>query len=118
MIAAENLRVGMRVIRSLPPQEIGIVTELGDKGALTVKFDGVNSYITAFISASHLDELPHRVRILKNYPWNDWDKMEGPISIKEGEPGWEEAHSNWLSGKNPTPDPAWKNGVYFQIVEI
>lgn len=118
MIAAEDLEVGMRVIRSIPPQETGTIQKVGEKGSLIVKFDGVNGHITAFISASHLDKLPQRGGILKNWPMDDWYLTGDNLSIKEGEPEWEEAHKNWLSGKNPTSDPLWKRGVYFQMVEL
>ena len=30
MIAAENLKVGMRVIRSIPPQETGTIQKVGE----------------------------------------------------------------------------------------
>ena len=34
------------------------------------------------------------------------------IIIKKGDELWDEAFANWISGKNPTDDPNWKNGVY------
>ena len=67
---------------------------------------------------SHLDKFPQLGGMLKNYPMDDWYLTGDNLSIKEGEPGWEEAYKNWSSGKNPTSDPLWKKGVYFQMVEL
>jgi hypothetical protein len=43
---------------------------------------------------------------------SDWDKDKPTIVITPADPQWENAYKNWLSGKNPTDDPAWKLGVY------
>ena len=121
MIAAENLKVGMRVIRSMPPQETGTVVALGEKGSLTVKFDDVKDkigHVTTFLSASHLDKLSQWGGMLKNWPLDNISLIGENIFVKEGDPEWEEAHKNWLAGKSPTSNPLWKLGVYFQRVEI
>lgn len=33
------------------------------------------------------------------------------ILILEGDAEWDEAYARWISGKNPTDSPDWKQGV-------
>jgi hypothetical protein len=51
-------------------------------------------------------------KTLKNYPWDCEHLVKDPIVIAENDPQWNEAYSNWISGKNPTADPRWKLGVF------
>lgn len=55
------------------------------------------------------------MRILKNYSWNNLSK--DPIEIREDSPDWDTAYNKWISGKNPSNDPRWKEGVFMSVVK-
>lgn len=51
--------------------------------------------------------------VLQNTPSAAVIPLQPTIVIDSTEETWSEAYANWISGKNPTCDPAWKQGVYF-----
>lgn len=55
-----------------------------------------------------------RLKVLKNSPY----QAPPTIRIVEGEPEWDAAYKAWIAGRNPTADPAWKEGVYFSYMEL
>jgi hypothetical protein len=55
--------------------------------------------------------------VFKNYPFNLVSTAKVPIVIKEGEPEWEDAWKNYLAGKPPNDNPAWKEGIYCGAVK-
>lgn len=36
----------------------------------------------------------------------------------QGDPGWDEAYKRWTSGKAPTDDPAWREGVFAAYCDV
>ena len=40
------------------------------------------------------------------------------IEIPEGSPEWEAAYARWLSGKHPTDDKLWREGVFLTLDKV
>lgn len=53
--------------------------------------------------------------LLKNYPWQAAHLAKQPLVIHQGDVEWEAAYKLWQNGKNPTSNPAWKEGVFFSL---
>jgi hypothetical protein len=48
------------------------------------------------------------VRVLRNAP----SILLASLEIWEDEAGWQDAHKEWVEGKNPTADAKWKAGIF------
>lgn len=53
--------------------------------------------------------------LLKNYPWQAAHLAKQPLVIHQGDVEWEAEYKLWQNGKNPTSNPAWKEGVFFSL---
>ena len=60
--------------------------------------------------------MPYKVYKFQNQ--SDYSDTDSSIVISDTDDNWDEAYSNWVSGKNPTDDKEWKLGVFACTKEI
>lgn len=85
---------------AVPPSRIGATGKKNSRGGLT----GTDLMVESGLMGNTISKLSNA----SAFPGNP----DPTIVIKKGDPEWDEAYQNWISGKNPTNSVEWKKGVF------